>query len=209
MFTRLLVWYYEELPTAYFLVTGAPTPRSDHARTIVQIAREFLQAVEHFELEGVSCVAAQRNKHITVFSHDNDVLLCCAAAATDDDDDDDTQIPKFQVRIGIHCGDVVAGMVGRWMPRYHTFGGAVERVMKLEAAAPHGRILASEHIFKALSDAGEAEISPISTARVAFPSADVPTTATATPKPSALYQFRPASNSLQAEGIRSYVLQEP
>ena len=52
--------------------------------------------------------------------------------------------PTVQIRVGIHSGDCVAGVVGVKDPRYHLFGPNVSKAMQMESHGIPGKI----HISK-------------------------------------------------------------
>jgi class 3 adenylate cyclase len=59
----------------------------------------------------------------------------------------------WQVRIGLHRGPVVAGVIGTSKFVYDLWGDAVNVASRLETSAPPGRIQVSEAIATALADA--------------------------------------------------------
>ena len=63
----------------------------------------------------------------------------------------------WQVRIGIHRGPVVAGVIGTSKFVYDLWGDAVNVASRLETTAPPGRIQVSEAVATALGDAFELE----------------------------------------------------
>jgi adenylate cyclase len=63
----------------------------------------------------------------------------------------------WQVRIGLHSGPVVAGVIGTSKFVYDLWGDAVNVASRLETAAPPGRIQVSERVAEALGDAFELE----------------------------------------------------
>jgi len=63
----------------------------------------------------------------------------------------------WQVRIGLHRGPVVAGVIGTSKFVYDLWGDAVNVASRLETTAPAGRIQVSEAVAAGLADAFELE----------------------------------------------------
>lgn len=69
----------------------------------------------------------------------------------------ETAGPPWQIRIGLHSGPVVAGVIGTSKFVYDLWGDAVNVASRLETSAPPGRIQVSEQVTRALGDDFELE----------------------------------------------------
>jgi class 3 adenylate cyclase len=61
---------------------------------------------------------------------------------------------KIRVRIGIHCGDVIAGIVGRKQPQYDVWGTACNMASRIESSAINGSIQVSQSVRDVLKQNG-------------------------------------------------------
>jgi class 3 adenylate cyclase len=57
------------------------------------------------------------------------------------------RLPALDLRIGLHCGPVMAGVVGRRKFTYDIWGDAVNVAARLEAASEPNRINVSEQVL--------------------------------------------------------------
>jgi len=57
-----------------------------------------------------------------------------------------------EITIGIHCGEVVTGVIGQRMPRYCLFGNTVNLTSRTETTGSPGRINVSEDAYQLLQD---------------------------------------------------------
>jgi len=63
---------------------------------------------------------------------------------------------NIRVRIGVHCGDVVAGVVGKRQPQYDVWGTACNMASRIESSAVNGTIQVSKTVYDILQQNGVA-----------------------------------------------------
>lgn len=96
---------------AYMLVGGLPTPRSDHAEAVADMAIDMFDAIERLN--------RQNNSNI-------------------------------RIRVGIHTGPVVAGVIGKNKFNYDLWGDAVNVASRMESHGVPGKIQVSEATYAKL-----------------------------------------------------------
>eukprot|EP00798_Chlamydomonas_sp_ICE-L_P019839 gene19839-26530_t len=61
------------------------------------------------------------------------------------------------IRIGIHTGSVVSGVIGTKLPKFSVFGDTMNTASRMESTANHGGIQVSEDTFNLLHSAGNTD----------------------------------------------------
>jgi class 3 adenylate cyclase len=67
------------------------------------------------------------------------------------------RLPRWELRIGLHTGPVIAGVIGRRKFIYDVWGDAVNVGARMEAAGAGGRINVSEAVYQRVKDRFEFE----------------------------------------------------
>ena len=84
---------------------------------------------------------------------------------------------NVRMRVGVHVGWVVTGVVGRTRPRFHIYGPTVLTAEKMEQTGQEGRIHCSPEAQAAYSSS-EFEFHPAASKDISLPGVLVPSTAT-------------------------------
>ncbi|MFN8360770.1 MAG: adenylate/guanylate cyclase domain-containing protein [Candidatus Kapaibacterium sp.] len=109
---------------AYMAVCGAPVVQKDHAVRTAHAALKLLEIMEN----------------LPEFIRDNEGDAAAQAPS----------IPKLQVRIGLHCGEAVAGVVGENKFLYDLWGDAVNTASRMESHGEAGKIHVSDEFKHAV-----------------------------------------------------------
>lgn len=75
---------------------------------------------------------------------------------------------RIQVRIGVHVGDIVAGVVGKKQPQYDVWGNACNVAARMESTAQFGQIQVSQQVVDSLHSCGYKELFILEKRRVSL-----------------------------------------
>ena len=111
---------------SYLAVAGVPEPLNDHAQRAARAALDMLKGL-------------------------NDLQLVMDPKLGDTSWTQDVGV--IQVRIGLHCGPLVAGIVGEQRLQYDVWGDTVNVASRMESTGEPGRIQVSDAFAQALKRA--------------------------------------------------------
>jgi class 3 adenylate cyclase len=97
---------------AYMAVCGAPTPRADHAWCTIQAAIMMLKEINGMQINIPEHIA-QPDNH---------------------------QLQTVQIRIGVHCGPAIGGVIGREKLAYDLWGDTINIASRMESHGKPGSI---------------------------------------------------------------------
>lgn len=129
---------------AYFVASGVPVRNRDHASEIADMAIELLRAAKGLSVSQL----IQHSGTPQNPEHGSENLQLRIP--------ENQHSPKhsgsknLQLRIGIHTGECVAGVIGTKMPRYLLFGDTVDLASCLESSGQAMRIHVSAATAKCL-----------------------------------------------------------
>lgn len=64
---------------------------------------------------------------------------------------EEVEVNGIEVRVGVHCGSLIAGVVGQEMIQYDVWGDSVNVASRMESLGLPGRVQASNDFVKALN----------------------------------------------------------
>lgn len=122
------VYKVETVGDKYMAVSGLPEACDSHARHINKLALDIHDLATTIKLEeytGMKTNPDQENPEGTQMNH----------------------CEHLRVTIGIHCGEVVTGVIGKRTPRYCLFGNTVNLTSRCETTGKKGAINVSQDVY--------------------------------------------------------------
>ena len=113
---------------SYLAVAGVPEPLDDHAQRAARAALEMMKGLNELQL------TMDPSLGDTSWTQD---------------------VGEIQVRIGLHCGPVVAGIVGDERLQYDVWGDTVNTASRMESSGEPGKIQVSEAFASALGSGSQ------------------------------------------------------
>lgn len=126
------VYKVETVGDKYMAVSGLPEACDSHARHINKLALDIQDLAKTIKLEEYTGIKTRSNSD----SNSN-------VEMTQMD-----QCEHLRVTIGIHCGEVVTGVIGKRTPRYCLFGNTVNLTSRCETTGKKGTINVSHDVYE-------------------------------------------------------------
>jgi len=130
----------EIIGDAYFLVGGCPEVSEDHTERMLLAATEMMGVLPALTTIAHTILKKQVTASATGSIEDANALAEMVPR------------PSIDIRIGIHVGSIIAGVVGYKDPRYHVFGEAVGLANLMESRGEPGKIHISKSVHDAISE---------------------------------------------------------
>ncbi|KAG9511211.1 Guanylate cyclase soluble subunit beta-1, partial [Fragariocoptes setiger] len=120
------VYKVETVGDKYMAVSGLPEPCTSHARCINNLALDIMDLC----------------KTIRMADYDE------GSGTYYYEDEPDARQQHLRITIGIHCGEVVTGVIGKRTPRYCLFGNTVNLTSRCETTGLKGAINVSDDVYR-------------------------------------------------------------
>ena len=132
------VYKVETVGDKYMAVSGLPEACASHARHINRLALDIYDLAKTIKL-------GQYTGGTSASNEGQQQQVAAAAAAPELTRMD--QCEHLRVTIGVHCGEVVTGVIGKRTPRYCLFGNTVNLTSRCETTGKKGAINVSQDVY--------------------------------------------------------------
>lgn len=139
------VYKVETVGDKYMAVSGLPEACDSHARHINRLALDIFDLAKTIKLEeytGVKATSQELGEKVDLQNQSKDSRASSRTEFTQMD-----QCEHLRVTIGIHCGEVVTGVIGKRTPRYCLFGNTVNLTSRCETTGKKGAINVSQDVY--------------------------------------------------------------
>ncbi|MES2766666.1 MAG: tetratricopeptide repeat protein [Bacteroidota bacterium] len=116
---------------AYMAASGVPEQTEDHLLKAAQASLQLLKALQELVVNIPQDIEGDRTWM--------------------------SEIGEIRVRIGLHCGEVIGGVIGETKYAYDLWGDTVNIAARMESTGEPDKIHVSEEVFKSLKDNFEFE----------------------------------------------------
>lgn len=129
------VYKVETVGDKYMAVSGLPEACDSHARHINRLALDIHDLAKTIKLEEYTGMKPVKQQSVNETRQINEGALQM------------DQCEHLRVTIGIHCGEVVTGVIGKRTPRYCLFGNTVNLTSRCETTGKKGAINVSQDVY--------------------------------------------------------------
>lgn len=160
------VYKVETVGDKYMAVSGLPEACDSHARHINRLALDILDLAKTIKLEeytgiktkvplvidsGTGGETSDKNKSEAIIRssehqrQSSGIIYVGGGGGVEYTQMD--QCEHLRVTIGVHCGEVVTGVIGKRTPRYCLFGNTVNLTSRCETTGKKGHINVSQDVY--------------------------------------------------------------
>lgn len=156
------VYKVETVGDKYMAVSGLPEACDSHARHINRLALDIYDLAKTIKLEEYTGTKAKASSNDNESEQGNAIALNSSNKENNQQEINDkgqakqpagaecTQMDQYEhlrVTIGVHCGEVVTGVIGKRTPRYCLFGNTVNLTSRCETTGKKGAINVSQDVY--------------------------------------------------------------
>jgi class 3 adenylate cyclase len=146
------VYKVETVGDKYMAVSGLPEACDSHARHINRLALDITDLAKTIRLEEyMGGVRSSDDDQQDPASGGNQQQQQTAGGSSSASASAELtrmdQCPHLRVTIGVHCGEVVTGVIGKRTPRYCLFGNTVNLTSRCETTGKKGCINVSQDVY--------------------------------------------------------------